>query len=241
MFPFLPLGPLAIPTEPFIVILGVFGALLLLEHTAVALQFDREKFSQLGTITLLAGFVGARFTHVFFYWADYATNPLGILWPLTSGYSAFGAILGGVAAIFFYSRARKWSYTAVADVLAPSVLVGLAALSLADWLGGSGYGVPLSETMRHPVQLYEVLAAGLGLFLWWWARPTRPFAGSLALLATAGYAAGMLFALPFRANPWLVGQGWLGGQLVYAALLWLALGGMVWGVGGEKWKVKSEK
>ena len=228
MYPFLPLGPLAIPTQPFVTILGIFAALYLLERTAVWLNFDPEQLSKLGTITLLAGFLGARFTYVFLHWDNYAANLSSIVWPLTSGYSLAGGVLGGLAAIFFYSRARDWLLTAVADLLAPSVLVGLAALSLADFLGGSGYGLPLAAGLRHPVQLYEMLAAGLGLFLWWWALPTRPFAGSLALLATAGYTAGLLLAAPFWANPWLVGGGWLGWQVVYLGLLLLALGLLAW-------------
>jgi phosphatidylglycerol---prolipoprotein diacylglyceryl transferase len=230
MFPFIPLGPFALPTQPLVLLLTATAVLFLLERTAVLLQFDRERTSTMGTISLLTMVVGARLVYVFLHWSNYATAPQTIIWPLTSGYSWWGGLLAALAAIFFYSRAQQWPLTAVADLLTPSVLLLLAGQSLADFLGGAGYGIVWQATgWRHPVQLYELLLVAVTLGLWYWLQPRRPFVGALAGSCTAVYSAGQLLITPLWANPSLTGaQGWLTAQLFYYTLLLLSLAFVFW-------------
>jgi prolipoprotein diacylglyceryltransferase len=131
------------------------------------------------------------------------------------------------------------------------LLVFLMAASLADFLGGAGYGSLTSlpwgidqfGVRRHAVQLYEVLVGVVALGVWWWAapdltgrramlssdqsatrRPVRSYiAGRPFLLAVAAYAAGRLFVDAFKETTPLMTGGFHAVQVAALAVLLLAL------------------
>ena len=95
------------------------------------------------------------------------------------------------------------------DAIAPGVLVGIAIVDVAALLTGRNVGLPAPQGVpwavslwgvpRHPVQLYEALAAlaVAGLVLWMIARGSRP--GAAALVALCGYGLSRWLLEPFRA------------------------------------------
>ena len=240
MLPFLNLGPLALPTGPLVYLLGVWLALFAVDRAARRLRLDAERHYALATTAVLAGFIGARLVFVLLHWSSYDDNLLGIVWPLTTGYSAIGGgPLRGAAGRFFPPR-RRVGPPAAPAAPAPGLLVFLIAVSLADFLGGAGYGsltsMPWGVTVfgvrRHAVQLYEALAGVVALGVWWAAtsdltglpRPVRSNrAGRPFLWATAAYAGGRLLVDAYRENAALV-SGFHVTQIVALVVLLLALG-----------------
>ena len=241
MLPFLNLGPLALPTGPLVYLLGVWLALWAVDRAARRLGLDAERHYALATTAVLAGFVGARLAFVLLHWSSYDDNLLGIVWPLTTGYSAIGGALIGAAAAVFYGRWRRLSLWPALDALAPGLLLFLIAVSLADFLGGAGYGSLTSMpwginqfgVRRHAVQLYEVDAGLAALGVWWAAtspdlrgllRPLRSNkAGRPFLLAVAVYAARRLFFDAFKETTPLTSGGFHVVQIVALALVLLIL------------------
>jgi phosphatidylglycerol:prolipoprotein diacylglycerol transferase len=216
MLPYLNLGPIGLPTAPLVYILGVWLALYAVDRAARRLGQEPERFYALASVALLAGFLGARLVFILLHRSSYNDNLLGIVWPLTTGYNAIGGLLIGLAAAFFYGRWRRLPLWPSLDVLAPGLLVFLMAASLADFLGGAGYGsltlwpwgIDQYGVRRHAVQLYEILAGLVALGVWWvvtspdlrgLSRPLRSYmAGRPFLLAAAVYAAGRLFVDAFK-------------------------------------------
>lgn len=233
MLPFLNLGPLALPTAPLVYLLGVWLSLFAVDRAARRLGLDAERHYALATTAAVAGFLGARLTFVLLHWSSYDDNLLGIVWPLTTGYNAFGGALIGAAAAFFYGRWRRLPLWPVLDALAPGLLVFLIAVSLADFLGGAGYGsltsMPWGITTfgvrRHAVQLYEALVGVAALGAWWAATSPRlrSTAGRPFLWAAAVYAGGRLLVDAYRENAALV-SGFHVTQVLALAALLLALG-----------------
>ena len=233
MLPFLNLGPLALPTGPLVYLFGVWLALWAVDRAARRLGLDAERHYALATTAAVAGFLGARLTFVLLHWSSYDDNLLGVVWPLTTGYSAAGGALIGAAAAVFYGRWRRLSLWPALDALAPGVLVFLIAVSLADFVGGAGYGsltsMPWGVTTfgvrRHAVQLYEALAGVVALGAWWAATSPRlrGAAGRPFLWAAAAYAGGRLLADAYRENAALV-SGFHVTQVVALGVLLLALG-----------------
>ena len=239
MLPYLNLGPLGLPTAPLVYLLGMWLSLLAVDRAARRLGLDPERYYGLAATTLLGGFIGARLIFVLLHWSSYDDNLLGIVWPLNSGYNAFGGVLIAAAAAFFYARWRHLPLWPALDALTPGILVFLIAVALADFLGGSSYGsltsMPWGVTVfgvrRHAVQLYEALAGVAALGAWWVAtsdltglgRPVRSYvAGRPFLLAVAVYAAGRLFVDAYRENATLV-SGFHVVQIVALVILILAL------------------
>jgi prolipoprotein diacylglyceryltransferase len=202
------------------------------EERAKALDYEPETYYALATTAAVAGFLGARLTFVLLHWSSYDDNLLGIVWPLTTGYNALGGALIGAAAGFFYGRWRRLALWPALDVLAPGLLVFLIAVSLADFLGGAGYGsltsMPWGITVfgvrRHAVQLYEALVGVAALGAWWAATSPRMggVAGRAFLWAAAVYAGGRLLVDAYRENAALV-SGFHVTQIVALAVLLPAL------------------
>ena len=216
MWPALNLGPLAIPTAAFVYILGIWAALSTVERAAVRVKQSPVAVYAVAVTALVAGVVGARLVFVALNWRAYASQPLGIIWPLTSGYQFEAGLLIGIAGAVFAARARRLPLAPTLDALAPGLLLALTTVSLADFLAGPGYGVaadlPWSISyfgvLRHPVQLYEIVVALLALLAWWRTagrvhRPGQPF-----LVASALYSAGLLLVDAYRANTPLTEGGY---------------------------------
>lgn len=208
MLPYLNLGPIGLPTAPLVYLFGMWLALYAVDRAARRQGQEPEPLYALASAALLAGFVGARLTFVLVHWSSFDDNLLGIIWPLTSGYSAGGGVLIGAATAFFYGRWRRLSLWPTLDMLVPGLIVFLMAVSLADFLGGAGYGSLTSMpwginqfgVRRHAVQLYE-MAAGLAALGAWWTATSPRYRGANGrpfLLAVVVYSAGRLFVDAFK-------------------------------------------
>jgi phosphatidylglycerol---prolipoprotein diacylglyceryl transferase len=236
MLPSISLGPFVIPTGPFLLILGVWLALWLVEKAAVLLEQDGATLYALSVIGLAVGILVARLSFVALYWPAYRAAPLTIIWPLTSGFLLWAGLLAGGAAAFFYGRYRRLSLRATLDALTPGLLALLITVSLVDFAAGPGYGQETSVFWaitaygvgRHPVQLYEIAFGLAALYAWRRAVHLPRFEGRLFLSGAAVYAGGRLFVEAFRANSWIVGDGYRGAQIVAWAILLAAI--FMWGI-----------
>jgi len=228
MFPTLNIGGLVFPTAGLVIILGAWLSLWLVERSAARLGQNRDVMYGLAATAVFVGFIGARLIFVLQYWSAFSSNLLSIIWPLTTGYSIWGGVVIGLAATFFYARAKQLRPLPMLDALIPGAVLGLMVVSLADFLGGPGYGsltampwgVAQYGLRRHPVQLYELLVGGLALFTWW--RITQQAthdAGRPFLLTVAVYSAGRLFVDAFRDNALVIDSGYHVLQIVSLLIL----------------------
>ncbi len=231
MFPTLSLGRFTFPTAGLIYILGIYLALSMVEQAARRRRLNHVALYNLATYALLAGFVGARLTFVFLHWNAYQNNLLGIIWPLNTGYNVWGGLIVAGLTALFYARARRLGGWETLDALTPGLILGLMIISLADFVGGPGLGdftavpwaLPIHGTLRHPVQLYEMLV-GLGaLGVWLRLADQSAFPGQLALLTLSVYSAGRLITDAYRANTPLTAGGYHLVQIVCLAILLMAL------------------
>lgn len=215
MLPTISLGSIVLPTAGLVYIIGVWVLLSVIERAAKALQLDAEATYSLSTVALVGGFIGARLTFVLLHWSAYQDNLGSIIWPLTSGFDVWGGLLIGLTAAFFYGRTRRMPPFTTLDALIPGLVITLMVVSLADLVGGPGFGeettviwgMTLFGIKRHPVQIYELLVGTLALLTWWRVLPKRSFDGQLFLIGTAVYSAGRLLTDTFRANAWLTPGG----------------------------------
>lgn len=232
MFPTLSLGRFTFPTAGLVYILGIYLALSLVEQAARRRRLNHVALYNLATYALLAGFVGARLTFVLTHWDAYQSNWLGIIWPLNSGYNAWGGLLLAALTALFYARSRRLAAWDTLDALTPGLIFGLMIISLADFVGGPGLGefttvpwaLPIHGALRHPVQLYEIMAGLAALGVWLRLADQPGPAGRLALLSVAVYCAGRLLTDAYRANTPLTLEGYHIVQIVCLIILLTALG-----------------
>jgi len=158
--------------------------------------------------------VGGRLGYALFYkGGHYLHNPQEILMVWKGGMSFHGGLLGVVAAMALFARARGRPFWQVTDLIAPCVPVGLASGRVGNFINGELWGRAADPSLpwamvfpqsgsalaRHPSQLYQVALEGLLLFalLWWYARKPRAL-GQVSGAFLVGYGVLRFLAEYFR-------------------------------------------
>ena len=121
MYPTLSLGPLAIPTAPLTIIIGLWLLLETSERSARYHQQSRQRIYNLVFTGLIATFLGARLTFVALHWSAFQNNLWGIVWPLTNGYTGWAGLVVGVFAMLLYARRHQLPLWPTLDTLAPGL------------------------------------------------------------------------------------------------------------------------
>lgn len=232
MFPTLHVGGVVFPMTGLVILLGTWLGLTLVERTANRVGQNQQLLYGVAVTAVFIGFIGARLTFVVQFWSAFRENLFNIIWPLNTGYNVWGGVVLGLVGAFFYARAKWLPFWPTVDALTPALVFALMVASLADFVGGPGYGaltaVPWGVTQfgvrRHPVQLYELIVGGLALLIWWRAsRPMRYEVGRPFWLTTGVYSAGRLFVDAFRDNVPVVGDGYHLLQILSLLVLLAAL------------------
>ena len=233
MFPILHLGPLAIQTPGLFLILSVWLGLTLTEKLAHAHGVQPDVLDNL-VMAALAGFViGGRVIYVGAHLTTFLASPLDIfslnylLFDLSGGLGT--AILIGL----IYGQRKGLAFWPTLDALTPffaALAVGIGASHLAAGTAfGSEtslpWGIYLFGAVRHPSQVYEILAALLILGAVGWRKPF-PIAGKQFLLFLASTAGASLFLDAFRGDSVIVFGGLRLGQI----LAWLVLAAALFGL-----------
>lgn len=109
-----------------------------------------------GVLALIGGVVGARVAYVAENWDAYRTASLGEMFNVTSGGLIYygGVVLAGVLVIV-YLRAKKLPVRRYLDIIAPSLMIGLALGRAGCTLNGCCYGAPADSdaplAMHFPI------------------------------------------------------------------------------------------
>ena len=199
---------------------------------------------------VLGVIVGGRLGYVLFYKpAHFLAHPLEIPMLWQGGMSFHGGMLGVIAALMLYARARGRPWLQVTDLVAPCVPTGLASGRIGNFINGELWGraadpsLPWamvfpqsgSEIARHPSQLYQFALEGLLLFvlLWWFARRRRPL-GQVSAAFLIGYGVLRFVAEQFREPDGFLGLLALG----FSMGQWLSLPMVLAGVAMWIWSLR---
>jgi phosphatidylglycerol:prolipoprotein diacylglycerol transferase len=145
----------------------------------------------LGILIIIGVGLGSRLYYVLLHLEEFpdgilsAFNPFRPEGASVGGLVMYGGLIGGTLAVFVYVRIKQLSFLRYADVLAPSLALGIALTRIGCFLNGCCYGkgwdgplaVSFPPTSRpglfqsevhaaglHPSQLYESLG-GLALLV----------------------------------------------------------------------------
>jgi phosphatidylglycerol:prolipoprotein diacylglycerol transferase len=133
------------------IMLAVIASVSLAAWRAKRLGLDPDLIFSLAFWMLVPGIVGARAFYVIEYWPDYwrwYTDPsgglgtfLGELINVTKGgLVVYGAFFGGVAGLLLFVRKGRLPLLALADLIAPSLVLGLAIGRIGCLMNGCCYG-----------------------------------------------------------------------------------------------------
>lgn len=212
----LQIGPFPLRAYALAIILGVVAAVVIGERRWQARGGDKGVVTDVATVAVPFGIVGARVYHVITSPAPYLDDPVSALYVWQGGLGIPGGIAGGFLAAYVVLRRRGLSRTAFADSVAPGVVVAQAIGRLGNWFNQELFGRPTTlpwgleidpdnpdaiagAEAYHPTFLYELLW-NLGVFglLLWADQRWKLGGGRVFALYVAGYAVGRLWIESLR-------------------------------------------
>ncbi|KQC14823.1 MAG: hypothetical protein APR63_13285 [Desulfuromonas sp. SDB] len=136
------LGPIHIYSYGFMQFLAFLGAILLAVKRCKRYQVDKNVIFDLAFWILIAGILGARFWYVIEHFDLYKNNPASIFYIWEGGLVIYGGLLLGFIAGWYYLNKHKLSFWTIADLVAPSITLGIFIGRIGCFLNGCCYGIP---------------------------------------------------------------------------------------------------
>ncbi len=220
MYPILfRLGSLNIYSYGFFVILGFsFGAILAIHkarRSDIRISFD--KIVDLFFYSVLSAIIGSRILFVLINFDFYRERPLHIFHFWEGGMVFFGGFILAVVVAIGYMRFYHLPIFKLADLVSPSIALGLFFGRIGCFLAGCCYGketsLPWGVTFTnpnslarlnvslHPTQLYEAIGA-LAIFIFLnWVEKGKRFDGWIFFLFILLYSSIRFFIEIFRGDP----------------------------------------
>lgn len=136
-----------VPIRGFGVMLlvAVLSAVALASKRAKQLRFNPELIYALAVWVFISGILGARVFYVVQKWKQFGGGSLvellaGIVNVTQGGIVIYGGLIGGAIGFFVFVVKNRLSWLAVGDLIAPSVLLGMAIGRIGCFLNGCCYG-----------------------------------------------------------------------------------------------------
>lgn len=245
-----PLNPIAFEIGAFqvhwyglIIGVGLLLGLFLALRESDRRGLPKDTFLDLILYAVPISILSARTYYVFFQWDYYSQHPEDILKIWNGGIAIHGALIGAVTTAYIFCRIKKISFWKVADIAAPSILLGQAIGRWGNFMNQEAYGGEVSRqflenmmlpdwiinqmyidgvsglTYYHPTFLYESLWNIVGVIVLLLLRKVNLRRGELFLLYVIWYSVGRFFIEGLRTDSLMVTSDLRAAQLLSVILI----------------------
>ena len=244
-------GPFSVRWYGFLIASAVLIGVTLAQYLAHRRGVNPELLSDLALWLVIAAIPSARLYYVAFQWQEYAQQPDQILAIWKGGIAIHGAILGGLVASLLFARLRRIAFWQLADLVAPSLILGQAIGRWGNFFNSEAFGRPTDLPWKlyiplerrpagyesfeyfHPTFLYEsgwnimVFALLIALFFWGLKAKARLKVGTLFLVYLVTYSCGRLWIEGLRTDSLMLGPLRIA-QVVSLTQIAIGLFGLIW-------------
>ncbi|MGO1372407.1 MAG: prolipoprotein diacylglyceryl transferase, partial [Senegalia sp. (in: firmicutes)] len=119
----------------------IIGALIAVKE-ARRVGFDEEELINMLIFAIPMAIVGARIYYVIFKWDYYQGNILEMINIRSGGLAIHGGIIGSVLTAIIYCKIRKINFWKLADITAPSIILGQAIGRWGNYANKEAHGGP---------------------------------------------------------------------------------------------------
>ena len=156
----------------------------------------------------------ARLYYVVFSWDYYSSNPGQILNIRGGGLAIHGAVIGGALVAIIFTRIKKLKFWTLADVAAPSLILGQAIGRWGNFANQEAHGGPtdlpwgimVDGVKVHPTFLYESIWNLLVFMFLIWYRKKSKVEGEIFLLYVILYSLARFFIEGLRTDSLMLGS-----------------------------------
>jgi phosphatidylglycerol:prolipoprotein diacylglycerol transferase len=214
------------PRDLILVVAAIWVGQYLAEKRSPRHGISKEDLTNIVFYPFIAYLLGGRLIFAFEHLSAFALNLSSLISPNLDLFDPYGGLAIAVIVALVYGQRRKLLFWQMLDALTPFFAVFAFGLGLAHLASGSAFGkdtnlpwgIELWGAMRHPSQVYEILASLLILGLLWFQRADTRL-GVHFLTFAALTSAARLFLEAFRGDSTLV----FGGYRLTQVLAWVAL------------------
>ncbi|RUL47398.1 prolipoprotein diacylglyceryl transferase [Lysinibacillus antri] len=223
------LGPLTVRWYGILIALGIMLAYFVGQREAIKRGLPENFLADLLIWAIPIAIVSARIYYVAMKWEYYGANPGKIIQIWNGGIAIHGALIGAVITAYIFSKKRGVSFLKVADIAAPSILIGQIVGRWGNFMNQEAYGGPVSrefleglmipnwiieqmyiqelETYVHPTFLYESLWNVVGLIILLALRKVNLQRGEIFFSYMIWYSIGRFFIEGMRTDSlYLIGE-----------------------------------
>ncbi|SEQ24166.1 prolipoprotein diacylglyceryl transferase [Piscibacillus halophilus] len=238
---FINLGPFPVYWYGFLIMLGALIGLIVAQREAKRLGLHKDFFIDLLVFAIPAAIIGARMYYVIFQWEHYDSF-LEMIDIREGGLAIHGALIASLIVTYFYTKKKNVSFWKVADIAAPSILIGQMLGRWGNFMNQEAYGGRVSESAynnvlqyipdwimnqmcvdgvyHHPTFLYESLWSMLGIVLLLFLRyKVNPRRGMIFLGYVIWYSFGRFFIEGMRTDSLYIAPGLRTAQVISILLI----------------------
>ncbi|MEJ9152374.1 prolipoprotein diacylglyceryl transferase, partial [Bacillus smithii] len=159
-----PLNPIAMQLGPFsihwygiIIGTGILLGLYISTNEAVKRGLQKEVFSDLILWALPIALIFARIYYVIFNWSYYSQHPEEIIAIWRGGIAIHGALIGAIITTVVFAKKRNLSFWKLADIAAPSIILGQAIGRWGNFMNQEAHGGPVSREFLESLHLPDFI------------------------------------------------------------------------------------
>ncbi|MGH1393822.1 MAG: prolipoprotein diacylglyceryl transferase [Trichormus sp.] len=245
------IGPITIRWYGLLIAVAVLIGVSLSQYLAKRRHVNPELLSDLSIWLVIGAIPAARIYYVLFEWSEYAQNPGRIIAIWQGGIAIHGAIIGGTLAALIFAKLKRVSFWQLADLVAPSLILGQAIGRWGNFFNSEAFGRPTNLPWKlyipperrppelasyeyfHPTFLYEslwdlmVFGLLLTLFFRGISGKSRLRVGTLFMVYLVAYSVGRFWIEGLRTDSLMLGPLRIA-QVVSLTGVTLGLAGLVW-------------
>jgi phosphatidylglycerol:prolipoprotein diacylglycerol transferase len=245
------IGFLTIRWYGLLIASAVLIGVSLSQYLAKRRNVNPELLSDLSIWLVIGAIPAARIYYVLFQWAEYAQHPERMIAIWQGGIAIHGAIIGGVIAALIFAKLKQVSFWQLADLVAPSLILGQAIGRWGNFFNSEAFGSPTNLPWKlyipperrppelasfeyfHPTFLYEslwdlmVFALLMTLFFRSLRSQPRLKIGTLFMVYWVAYSLGRFWIEGLRTDSLMLGPLRIA-QLVSLTGILLGLAGLAW-------------
>lgn len=151
--------------------IGILTGLFLLINRAKKRGYDEDSILNMAIVAVISGLLGGKLMYIITDFKNILESP-EILKNIGNGFVVYGAIIGGILGVYFYSKHKKWDILRIFDMTIPSLAIGQGFGRIGCFLAGCCYG--RETTSAIGVEFHNSLYAPAGVKL----IPTQLFSSA---------------------------------------------------------------
>lgn len=219
------LGPISVRWYGIIIACGIIVAYFIGQREMNKRGFKEDFLTDLLIWAVPIAIISARIYYVIFEWSYYKDHLNEIIQVWNGGIAIHGALIGSFITAYVFSKKHGESFWKVADVLAPSILIGQIIGRWGNFMNQEAYGSVVERTFlenlhipnwiieqmnvngfyHHPTFLYESVWNIVGLIVLLLLRKVNLLRGEIFLIYIMWYSFGRYFVESLRMDSLYIG------------------------------------